>query len=90
MDTKHRVTFRHIRHGALAARNPECPSLPSPRTLCRGTGEKCISAKMDDYLTKPVDPDALKATLLKWLDPSARSPKQKTYLAIFRARGINF
>jgi FOG: CheY-like receiver len=62
--------IRHIRHGALAARNPDVPIIALTAHAMQGDREKCIAAKMDDYLTKPVDPDSLKATLLKWLDPA--------------------
>lgn len=32
-----------------------------------GSSEACVAAGMDDYLSKPVDPVALKATIRKWL-----------------------
>ena len=34
-----------------------------------GDRERCLSAGMDDYLTKPIDPDALFAMLVKWVRP---------------------
>jgi two-component system sensor histidine kinase/response regulator len=33
--------------------------------------ERCFEAGMDDFITKPVDPDVLFATLVRWLRPSA-------------------
>ncbi len=36
---------------------------------------RCMGAGMDDFVTKPVDPDILFATVLRWLEnPPARAP----------------
>ncbi len=35
-----------------------------------GDREKCLQAGMDDYLSKPIDPDQLIAVLAKWIKPS--------------------
>ncbi len=34
-----------------------------------GDRERCLDAGMDDYLTKPLDPDELYAMLVKWVRP---------------------
>ncbi|MBN2312256.1 MAG: response regulator [Candidatus Hydrogenedentes bacterium] len=36
--------------------------------------ERCIAAGMDDYLTKPIDSEALSETLARWIQRSAQKP----------------
>jgi two-component system sensor histidine kinase/response regulator len=37
-----------------------------------GDREKSLEAGMDDHVTKPIDPDQLFSTLVKWIKPGAR------------------
>ncbi|MBL7163489.1 MAG: PAS domain S-box protein [Anaerolineales bacterium] len=37
-----------------------------------GDREKSLEAGMTDYVTKPIDPDQLFSTLLKWIEPAER------------------
>ena len=36
--------------------------------------QKCLEAGMDDHLAKPLEPESLRATLHRWLDPGLRRP----------------
>ncbi|MCE0499232.1 MAG: response regulator [Methylacidiphilales bacterium] len=53
------------------------PSLSSPRIIAmtanamRGESDRCLSAGMDDYLSKPVRLEALRDAIAKWSSPAA-------------------
>jgi signal transduction histidine kinase/DNA-binding response OmpR family regulator/HPt (histidine-containing phosphotransfer) domain-containing protein len=51
---------------------PQCARLPVVAMTAHamaGDREKSLAAGMDDHVVKPIDPDLLLRTLLKWIDP---------------------
>ena len=56
---------REIRTGKVP--NPDVPVIAMTANAMKGDREKCIAAGMSDYLSKPIDPQALAECLKKWL-----------------------
>lgn len=58
---------RQIRKGIAGNKNSSVPIIAMTANAMQGDREKCLSAGMDDYLPKPIDPEKLSKKLSKWL-----------------------
>ena len=64
-----------IRDPSSAVRNHSIPIIALTANAMQDDRQRCFAAGMDEYLSKPVDFNALQAVLDKWLPPgSAGSP----------------
>ncbi len=52
---------------------PRVPVIAMTAAAVPGERERCLEAGMDDFLTKPVNPEALARTLASWLDGAVSS-----------------
>ena len=59
---------RMIREGAAAGRNREVTIIAMTAHAMKGDRELCLSAGMNDYLSKPVRPADVSAMLERWLE----------------------
>lgn len=66
---------RAIRAGETDTR---LPIVAMTAAAVEGERERCLAAGMDDFLTKPVDPRALAATLEHWVGAGQPLPERRT------------
>jgi CheY-like chemotaxis protein/HPt (histidine-containing phosphotransfer) domain-containing protein len=57
----------HIRNRQSAVRNHDIPIIAMTANAMQGDREICLQAGMNDYVSKPVSPQALAEALKKWL-----------------------
>ncbi|GAB6060585.1 response regulator [Desulfonatronum parangueonense] len=63
---------REIRKWESSIHHPRIPIIAMTAHAMAGDRESSLAAGMDDHLTKPVDPEKLKQTLLRWIPSTHR------------------
>ncbi len=67
-------TTRNIRQKELAMKATRVPIIAMTAHALRGDRERCMTAGMNDYITKPFNPHQLQAMLIKHLTKSGGKP----------------
>jgi PAS domain S-box-containing protein len=65
---------RAIRSGKTRVPNPRIPIIAMTAHAMKGDREICLEAGMDDYISKPIAPQALAEALEKWVDKAQEQP----------------
>ena len=57
----------------LRGRGETCPIIAMTANAMPGDREKCLEVGMNDYVTKPIEPEQLSKVLLRWIKPVPES-----------------
>jgi CheY-like chemotaxis protein/HPt (histidine-containing phosphotransfer) domain-containing protein len=68
----------HIRNPQSAVRNHHIPIIAMTANAMQGDREKCLESGMNDYVSKPVSPQALAEALEKWLPKETTAITEQT------------
>ena len=71
---------QEIRLGNAGQSNKNIPIVAMTANAMRGDKEKCIDAGMNDYLTKPLDPENVLSMLVNWLDQRPKTTADEAML----------
>ena len=78
---------RRIRERERETGGPRLPILAMTASAMKGDRERCLEAGMDDYVSKPVTPEALDAVLRRWVGVAA-APAEKAAASATVAGGL--
>jgi two-component system sensor histidine kinase/response regulator len=65
---------RAIRSGTSGVPNSKIPIVAMTAHAMKGDRERCLEAGMDDYISKPIAPQAMADALGKWADKGPKPP----------------
>lgn len=68
-------TSRRIRQGAAGERYRTIPIVAMTANAMKGDKEQCLAAGMDDYISKPIDPQVLDSKVRAWLASTANNAR---------------